>query len=616
MEMFDFFKLKRYQVIFVITFVAYFIFFQIATRLFLITNIKFPTGVSLVISTSPPVSPQDMPFPLWGPYLSITTPHFTWAMTPLSLGISFILSFLVALNITLYLMYYSMLRLRASNQLLASLGILATSLSCSCELFTGLIGSVASNIPFLISVTFMERLFEGLVSLAIALLSLSTYVLYSELSGKKVLKSIGRGLKSYLVFVVILIIDILLPFSPAFSFVKLIFSEIAGGILALLINKKWRYGVVLSIFINVIIISVFNIIYDNPLIYLIPFMGGFIGAMGYPLMKPWARLGLLHVIAWSLIMPGPISIILGYPIPFFNFSPSQLIELWITTWIIGTPIAWYAGVYYLQYLRENMATKPLNIRIIPKLERDYGIKWILIGSFAILIQILYFMTHVPYYVDYNGYDLIFLFTMTVMSTFLIVLGSVLLGYGLSKLIKTLFDIPKPKKWFKFSVIFGAIYALLSGIIHIGVSGYPYPPVLFGLFGIPMLAPSVTIYIPHVIGIYINPLEALQLIASSMLAGGIASYTFENKLNKRNLIASIIGSVAVCPACTITTFSTYTMGLLVSALASSYLANFMSTLQGELLTSFTSEIFLLGLMIYTGNKVKIKLAPKGSSLRLY
>ncbi|MBB5254271.1 hypothetical protein [Sulfurisphaera ohwakuensis] len=610
MDILEVLGLRRYKIIFSSIFILYFFAYQLLTRLIIITQISFPPGVYFVVSTSTPVPPSQMPFPLWGPFISITTPYFTWAMTPLSIGISLFLSLLVALNVTLYLTLYMTMRLKATSQILSSLGLIATALSCSCELFTGLIGSVAANIPFLVSITFMTTLFETLVILALSLLLISTFVLYNELNGKRLLKGISNGVKGFIPVIIFMVISVILPSNPSFSLAKFILSEASGGAFGLALQKKWKYGFLLSVILNILIFSLYPDIYTSELLYILPFISGVVGAIGYTTLKPWARLGILHVIAWSLIMPGPISLILGYPIPFFNLFPSQSLLLWITTWIIGTPLAWYAGIYYLQYLRDTMATKQVEIRISLPRSRESGITWIVIGGFMIAVQVTYFLTHVPYYVDYNGYDLIFLSVMTGVSTLLITIGSITLGYGIAKLINTFFHLPRPKNWFKWSIPFAIAYVFLAGVIHVGVYGYPYPPILLGLFGIPMFAPVITIYVPHIIGAVIYPLQILQLIASSMLAGAIASYTFENRVGKKGLLGTIIGSVAVCPACTLSSFSAYSVSILASALASTYVSNFVNSLQGQLILSFSSEAILLALLIYTGMKARRRLSvPK-------
>ena len=613
MDVLDVLRLRKFRLVFYSVFFLYFFAYQILTRLMLITDIKFPSGVSLVVSTSPPVPPSQMPFPLWGPFLSLTTPYFDWAMTPLSLFISLLLSLLVALNVVLYLAIYTTMRVRASSQILSSLGIIATALSCSCELFTGLIGSVAANIPFLVSVTFMTDLFEALVVLAVSLLMLSTYVLYSELSGKRPLRGLSSGRRAYLFSLAFLILALALPGDPSFSLAKVVLSEAAGGALGIGLNRRWKSGFLTSVAVNALSLAAFPEIHATPLLYTLPFVGGVVGAAGYSALKPWARLGILHVIAWSLIMPGPISLALGYPLPFFGLSPSQSLLLWITTWIMGTPIAWYAGVYYLQYLRDTMATREADLKLTVPVPRENGVLWIALGSLMVALQVAYFLTHVPYYVDYNGYDLVFLAVMTGVSTLLITIGSVTLGYGVAKLLATRFGLRRPKNWLKWSLPFAGAYMFLAGVVHVGVYGYPYPPVLLGLYGIPMFAPVVTLYVPHVIGAVIYPLQVLQLVASSMLSGAVASYTFEDRVSRKGLLGTIVGSVAVCPACTLSSFSSYSVSLLASAMASSYLQGFVDSLQGQLVLSFSSEALLLALAVYTGMRARKVTVPK--SLRI-
>ncbi|EZQ10569.1 hypothetical protein CM19_03825 [Candidatus Acidianus copahuensis] len=611
MDPLDFFRFLKYKILFGLVFILYFLFFQFVARLLIADNVRFPHGVYFLISTSPPVSPQYMPFPLWGPFFSINTPVFSWAMTPLSLGISLLLSFLVAFNITLYVIYYNTMKIKASQKLLSSLGLIATSLSCSCELFTALIGSAAANLPFILSLTFMERLFEGLVVLAAGLLILSSYVLYSEIIGKNVVRGLGRGKWTYMIGISSIFASVIIPGTPAFSFIKVVLAMLAGSAFASIYGRKWKIGIFISISLVISIFSIFGYIYSIPEI-LIPlsFISGLVGFMGFSTLKGWSRLGILHITAWSLIMPGPISLLIGRPIPFFNFSSDQLIDLWITTWIVGTPLAWYAGVYYLQYLRNTMARSDVKIEF-PKINsKDLGLQWISLGAIILAAQTLYFLTHIPYYVDYNGYDLNFLIVTTTASTLVMVIGSISLGYGISRLIKQVFDLPRPKHWLRWSSIFAVVFALLSGVIHLGVSGYPYPPILIGGFGIPMFEPSLTIYIPHIIGMFIYPLQLLQLISSSMIVGSIASYSFDlNAISRKGLISSVIGSVAVCPMCTISSFSTYSLGVVGAALAGTYFINFVNSLEGQLLLSFSSQIILLVLLIFTGRKTRVKLKPQ-------
>ncbi|AWR95820.1 hypothetical protein [Acidianus brierleyi] len=591
MEIIDILKQKPYKYIFLAIFSIYFIFFQYADRLLLFVHIITP--VDLILSTSPPVNPSQMPFPLWGPFLSVTTPFFTWAITPISLSISFILSLLVSTNVVLYLIYYRFLKTGAKKGIVGSLGLIATSLSCSCELFTALIGSATSSLPFLFSISFMDRLSETLVLLAIFLLSFSTYVLYNEINNRKPLSINLDSYRKIFMGAILIFISIILPTSVSFSLLKIILDILAGGIIGTLLSSKSKVLFYVSITLTVLIISFYDIFYSSFLLIPVSLLTGFFGSLGLKDMKKWVKLGIMHVIAWTMIMPGPISLILGYPLPFFNFSPGELYQLWIFTWIAGTPIAWFAGIYYLQYLRDSMSEINFSrIRFSPTTEFS-GIKWILIGSFAIILQILFFITHEGYFVDYNGFDYNFLVTMTITSTLVMLFGSVAVGYGIYESIKSKFTLPKinRKDYAIFSTIYGLLISVLGGIIHFNVSGFPYPHVYLFMFGMPMMDPSVLLYFPPYIGIYIDPLEFMQMIAVSLIGGYLISLIRASSNYRKNAYALSLGALGICPACFL---STYVLGLISASLG----ASLLFSLSNQLIISFSADVALFLTLIFT------------------
>ncbi|WP_148691325.1 hypothetical protein [Acidianus manzaensis] len=575
-------------------------FFQYADRLIIFTRIIFPSNLGIIVSTSTPVAPSQMPFPLWGPFMSITTSFFTWALTPVSLSISIFLSLLVAVNITLYVMYYKLLKVGAKRSLVGSLGLIATSLSCSCELFTALIGSATSSLPFLFSLSFMDRLSESLVILAIFLLSLSTYVLYNEVNNKKPLSINFTLSKKILISIIFIFISFMIPYSVSFSFLKIISAMLAGGIFATLINRKNKYLFYLATAGVLLIFLFYPQLYLSIFIIPISFITGFIGSIGFLDMKKWVKLGILHVTAWTMIMPGPISLLIGYPIPFFNFSTANLLQLWIYTWIAGTPIAWFAGIYYLQYLRDSMSEINLdrisfgnsNLKDMPY------IKWITLGGLAILSQVLFFITHTAYFVDYNGNDYIFLVSMTITSTLLIIFGSVSIGYGIYEILKRKYTLITVKKrdMMLFSILYGFIVAVLGGIIHFNVTGFPYPHFYLFSFGIPMMNPAVLLYFPPYIGIYANPLELLQLILVSIVGGYLISVLRVYSGLKRNAYALSLGALGICPACFLSTY-------VFAAVSASLSASILFSLSNELLISFSADIILFLSLILVLRKSK-------------
>jgi len=604
MDVSEIIKSKPIFYIFLVVFVSYFIFYQITDRLLLFVNLNIPPPYSVILSTSPPVPPSQMPFPLWGPFLSITTRYFTWALTPLSIIISIGLSILVATNVVLYIYFYRAIKLGAKRSIVASLGLIATSLSCSCELFTGLIGSAVASLPFLVSITFMDTLSEVLVFVAFVLLTISSYVIYREINWKKSFPfGLDKMKRIILGAIILALTSIVVPSSPAFSFVKLITSTFSGGIIASSVNVKFKHHTILFIASVVLIIAtltLFNVVSSSPIIPLIGLISGLMGYEGVSNMKRWAKLGILHVIAWTMIMPGPISLILGYPIPFLSLSQSDLLQMWIYSWIIGTPIAWYAGIYYLQYLRDSMAElREVRINISPSTFTALpGIKWIAIGGLALFLQLLFFLTHVAYYVDYNGYDYLFLTEMTLISTIVMVSGSIAVGYGIYEIIKSKLGAPKVKRkdLLAFGVVYGLITATVGGIIHFGVSGFTYPHFYVFTYGIPMLNPALLVYLPPVLGIYVNPLEVLQLITVSLMGGYLLSLIKTSYDLRKNAFVLTMGGFSICPSCVL---STYVLGVISTSLGVSV----MFSLFDQLLFSFASDVVMLFAFVYTLKKNK-------------
>ncbi|BBD72208.1 hypothetical protein HS1genome_0597 [Sulfodiicoccus acidiphilus] len=585
---------REFKGIFALVFAIYFLFFQWADRLLLFTHIRFPAGVSLVVDTSPPVPPSQMPFPLWGPFLSLTSPYFDWAMTPLSIGISFLLSFLVATNVTLYVIYFAIIRKGAKVGLAASLGVLATSLSCSCELFTGIIGSVASNLPFLGSIAFMTSLDEGLVALATMLLSASTVVLYEEIGGGKPLHFLSLHRHAFQLggLVGLSLALLALPEGFPLSLVRLATSVALGGTIGALLGRTWRWGLLASILLGSLTLALFPRLYVGPLLDLAGVSVGLLGYLGYSSMRRWAQLGLLHVIAWSLIMPGPISLVLGSPVGFFSFPTGELVEFWISAWIIGTPIAWGAGIGLLQYIRDNMA-EVRTLRLPPSSSTGRGgATWIGLGLVAVVSQVIFFLTHSEYFIDYNGYDSTFLTIMTLTSTSTAAAGAIAIGYGiLTELRKRRLKLRR--KDLLLALPLSILYAVLGGAIHLEASGYPYSFITIGTYGAPMMAPWVNLYLPGVIGVFLYPLQLLQLIGVSLLSAALLSTAL--RAGRKRVIPSLaLGSLAVCPACVLSPF-------VLTVLWSSVLGSLATTAEGQIGISLASDGVLLAVLIYVSRK---------------
>ncbi|QGA69233.1 hypothetical protein [Sulfolobus sp. E11-6] len=593
------FGTKLRKIIFSLTFLLYFFFFQYADRLLLFQNIILPQGVNIVIDTSPPVPPSQMPYPLWGPFLSITTTQLDWAMTPLSLGISFILSFLVALNVTLYISLFSIIRIKSTHKLAASLGLLATSLSCSCELFTGLIGAIVSNIPFLTSIGFMDVLGELLTIVAIIILTISSIILASEIMGYKLFSWMIWKKYNILLASIFTLILAILPASKTLFLVSLTVGIIAGGIwsYAIISKKSIRKLDKNALFISMSLVVLTFVIFpflNNIMVKVLSLFVGFLGYIGYRNLKSWTRLGLLHVIGWSLIMPGPISLILGTPISFYNITDGNAILFWISGWIVGTPIAWLAGVQYLQFIRDKMTgyTSPMELRLnIRRSNNNNWPIWVVLGSIVIISQIEFFITHAAYFLDYNGYDLIYLTAMTLTADTLIISGLVSIGYGVYSYIKSKFSIPKiNKKYFSVaSLTYGIVEMLLTKTMIISPFGYPYPPLIIIPYGEPMYTPAITVYIPKIIGFYLYPLSIISLIVTSLLAGIIWTLAFQVSKGKLGSI-TLISVITACPSCGLSALES-----IIASVAT--VPSVLLTTYGIVSFTIASVVLLTALLVY-------------------
>jgi uncharacterized membrane protein (DUF373 family) len=108
-------------------------------------NIRLPVGESVIVSTVPPI-PSGMPFPLWGPFLFITTNFFDLAVTPLSLGLTLVISVLVSFVVFFYIDFYQAVKRGSAGSGEAAyaqtVSFAGTLLSCSCEFFEGLFAAI------------------------------------------------------------------------------------------------------------------------------------------------------------------------------------------------------------------------------------------------------------------------------------------------------------------------------------------------------------------------------------------------------------------------------------------------------------------------------------------
>ncbi len=193
--------------------------------------------------------------------------------------------------------------------------------------------------------------------------------------------------------------------------------------------------------------------------------------------------------------------------------------------------------------------------------------------------------------------------LSIITVLIISIALFLFGYGIYKTIKLNYMIPKLKRFWLITTVYGIIIAVVGGMIHIAPRGFHYPHYVMFLFGLPMFVPNFMFYYSGIIGIYIYPLQVLSLISVSLIGGTIMSLSIMGITSKKKSTLSIVGAVGVCPACAAGTL----FGLVIGA--SPFLSSFyFNVLFGKTLYEILISIFSIMLMfiflIYMIGKYRI------------
>lgn len=194
--------------------------------------------------------------------------------------------------------------------------------------------------------------------------------------------------------------------------------------------------------------------------------------------------------------------------------------------------------------------------------------------------------------------------ITALGTALITAGAILIAFPLFRLLGGKLASVRKKATFKWAAVFSLVPIFLEGMIHFGLSGFPYPGFVFIGAGVPMFNPAVSMYFSSIhVGVYLYPLQILQTATSSLMAGAIISYIMENRLYKKSGSLAF-GSFAVCPFCAI---SSIPYGLVVTSIASTTLSftflNFFDSVPGLIVTSLLGQGGLLYSLSYVSKQVK-------------
>jgi hypothetical protein len=579
---------KNLKLIVIITLV-YSVFFSYAQQTLLIDDVSYtqyglfhlvlPSGLSYVISFVPPVPESSMPFPLWGPFVSITTNYFDFAATPLSIAITLLVSFLVSLNFTLYLELYKSVKSAVAEGRMVSVAstatLFSTALACSCELFTGLLAAVEPESVALGVLSFITQINIAFLVLAILLLlsgffAISYRLYYDHPPKMESVKQNALPLITLVPFLFVLLLG---------GSLGLYLSLITAALIALSIPLDKKTGFVILGFSLPSLLLKASL---APVSVLLGVVGAF--SKGVRTLKHYA---LAQVVLWTIIMLGPISLIFPRILVPPNASSEQLeetIEFFVYLWLIATPFAISYNLATLFSLTQN-TLKQVTVK---KAKINEGYVYLGLGALFVISQIFIFLANPAVFLTTN----IFAnpkeqFTLSFGSLVVVLIGVSLIAIGVDTFLcntqnSTLLAIrrvvkTKRKKAVFLTALVGyfALSMYLSGEIVVAKSDVLAPGIttpsyaLFVSGAPPTFVPSLTLYFSKRVGLILVPLYALiQLISAYLFALNIKVFSLVRaRFAKSPLLLSVAPLFAACPLCAaVSIYSILGIGALNTTLA--------------------------------------------------
>lgn len=574
-----------------------------------IFSLRLPAGTWLITSMKPPI-PNGMPFPLWGPFVSITTNYFDYAATPLSLGLTLSLSFLLSVVILAYVDLYKGVSENTHGGMgyVQALSLVGVVVSCSCEFLEGLLGAVEPAVPLFESTSTLLAVTDiaFLVS-AIFVLSVSSVLLVSRLYGLRLFErfdpeeliapllvvplgtyalsefflGVGPGtlsLKGALIVVASLVGGILgyamsrrpkLLLYPVLTLTYVALGGMQGLIVVLLL------GAALGLIskgsrLDLVAIPAFALIgallsYDLVASYVILAGAGLL----VPKIEKPSRVIALQTVTWTPVMLGPLAVVLGPALPFPMVPQTARVEAYLFLWLAFTPVTWYLGLKAIMAIVERSGFSALHYTQFEKQgnsSANPGLFLILAGALAIGAQYGLFASE-PYLFLVGGTAEIF--PSALLDTFslaVILAGVALVAYGLSLILENsrgqlgtaLFGIVR-SHWTRGPLLAFGLYLLfsLASVGTFGLGAAPasmaLPSVTLFVTGPPLYVPAVTLYLTRSFGLVVVPEHILvSLVTAYLFSLNIKALTFLN--GSRGLKgAAVLGGIPAvalaCPTCT-------------------------------------------------------------------
>jgi|GEM_PF-3514657 hypothetical protein len=549
-----------------------------------IYHLKLPAGVLYFVSLTPPIPESSMPFPLWGPFASITTPYFDFAATPLSLSLSVVVSTLTSLNVYTYLEVYRGVKRSISDprrvSAVATATLVATSLACSCELFTGLLAAIAPVSVFLASETLLTQVDTVFVAAALILLASTGLALMRKL-GSASKDPAGHTEERANLFG----FNLYTPILASFGFLPYLFLRDTAGlylslIAALLIgiHSQPRRRVWLIAAVSAAVAAPFSL--TASLILAVLAASQFCARW----LKPRSLTGYAFalVATWFLVMIGPLGLV--YP-PIFaatSLGVSEGEQFFVGLWLIATPFSVLYGVKtVLTFASEIKMEDPARLRAPVLLSS--GFAYFALGVAMVLSQYLVFLARPSVFLTSS--NLIPAARQALIPSISLVMGVAGLGfagYGAWEMIKlssnpyavsfrNLVGSSSGKAWFTvFFAVYFAASMYLSGNIAIGnraPSGVSFPSIFVFTNGAPPLyEPSAVLYLSPVVGVVLVPLYLIIELASALFFSlnlRVLLLVAKTRLHasryaKSSLLLAVPSAFVACPSCALMATSLYTL----------------------------------------------------------
>jgi hypothetical protein len=547
-------------------------------------HLRLPAGVLYFVSLTPPVPESSMPFPLWGPFASITTPYFDFAVTPLSFSLSAAVSLLTSLNVYTYLEVYRGVKKSISDprrvSTVATATLVATSLACSCELFTGLLAAIAPVSVFLASEALLTQVDSVFVAAAVILLVSTGLALMRRLGSASMdapsqSKVESPGFR----------VDLYTPMLASFGFLPyLVLKDTAGLYLsiiaALLIGlhspatrRLWLIAAV-----SAIAAAPFSLAASLILTALAA------SQLGARWLKPKSLAGYASalVATWFLVMIGPLGLV--YP-PIFaatSLGVSEGEQFFVGLWLIATPFSVLYGVRtVLTFASEIKTEDPQQLK--PPALLSSGFVYLALGAAIVLSQYLVFLARPGVFLTSS--NLIPAATQALIPSISLIMGVaglLLAAYGAWQMIKTssnpyavsfrnLVESSSGKTWFAaFFAVYFVASMYLSGNIAVGnraPTGVSFPSVYVFTNGAPPLyEPSAVLYLSPTLGIVLVPLYLIIEVSSALLFAlnlRVLLLVAKTRLNtsryaKSSVLLAVPSAFVACPSCALMATSLYTL----------------------------------------------------------